>query len=70
MLYRTHFQSPPGAGQSFGITINDEAMTWESDPTGHDLTEPVTAYFSRGGPPGSGKQFQVLPGGRARAVKQ
>lgn len=69
MLYRTHFQNPPGVGPSFGITVDDETMTWVSDPPGNDLTKPITAYFSRGGPIGSGKQFEVLPGGKARLIK-
>ena len=70
MRYSNHLQNPPGLQQpSFTITVDDETMTWVSDPPGDDITKPLTTYFSCGGPPGSGKRFQVFPGGRARLVK-
>lgn len=63
MTYRTHFAN------QFGIVVDAEKMTWTSDPPGNDLPRPYVLYFSRGGPIGSGKQFEVFPGGRARLVK-
>jgi hypothetical protein len=68
MIYRMHF-SDMARARAFGIVVDDETLTWASDPAGHDLTEPITGYFSRGGPVGSGKQFEVFPGGRARLTK-
>lgn len=70
MRYRCHFQNM-GGGLAFGIVVDDEALTWESDPPGNELPKPFAAYFSRegaGNPIGSGKRFEVMPGGRARPV--
>ncbi len=69
MLYRMHYATAPGIGPSFGIVVDDATMTWTSDPPGHDINQPVTGYFTRGGPIGSGKQFQVCPGGKASEIK-
>jgi hypothetical protein len=50
----------------FNILVDDEALTWTSDPAGRAILEPITGYFSRGGSIGSGKYFTVFPGGRAK----
>jgi hypothetical protein len=70
MTYRGHLQDL-AHGQSFGIVIDDETMTWSSDPPGGTIERPMTTYFPRegGGPPGSGRNFEVLPGGKVRSVK-
>ena len=69
MKYRTHF-SDMAHQRAFGIIVDEETMTWTSDPPGNDISEPITAYFSRegGGPIGSSKQFEVFPDGHAHAV--
>jgi hypothetical protein len=69
MRYHNHVSDLPH-GRAFRITVDDETLTWESDPPGNDISEAMTLYFTREGtnPPGSGKQFQVLPGGRAKLV--
>lgn len=67
MKYRTHF-SDMANQRAFSIVVDDETLTWVSDPPGKDLFEPVTAYFTRvgGSPIGSGKQFEAFPGGKVR----
>jgi hypothetical protein len=65
-IYRTHYVDPIHG--SFGIVVDDETMTWTSDPPGRSLEKAVTAYFSRGGPPGSGRTFTVLPNGGVQPV--
>lgn len=67
MLYRTHHGGAPGVKPSFGIAVDDETMRWTSEPAGHDLEQPlIGVYLSRGGPPGSGKVFDLFPGGEVR----
>ena len=66
MLYRVHNAGAPGVKPSFGIVVDDETMTWSSDPPGHDLDQALFGvYASRGGAPRSGKAFDLFPGGRA-----
>lgn len=66
MLYSAHNAGLPGLKSSFTITVDDETMTWVSSPPGHDLEKPMLGvYMSRGGPPGSGKAFDLFPGGCA-----
>jgi hypothetical protein len=67
MKYRTHL-SDMARQRAFGIIVDDQTLTWVSDPPGNDIAEPFTSYFTRegGGPIGSGRQFKVLPGGQAR----
>jgi hypothetical protein len=69
MLYSCHFSDLPNQ-RAFGIVVDDETMTWTSEPPGQEIPAVWTGYFSRqgGGPIGSGKQFEVLPGGKARLV--
>jgi hypothetical protein len=70
MLFRGHWAGLPGIKPGFGVVVDDETMTWRSDPPGHDLEQPFTAYFPRqDGALHKGKNFEVLPGGRAREVK-
>jgi hypothetical protein len=67
MLYSVHNAGLPGQKPSFTITVADETMTWFSSPPGHDLETPMCGvYMTRGGPPGSGKRFDLFPGGRAQ----
>lgn len=64
MKYATHNQDPING--SFGITVDYETMTWTTTPPGHDIREPMLGvYMSRGGLPGSGKAFDLFPGGKA-----
>lgn len=68
MRYRMHYANPIHG--SFGIVVDDETLTWVSDPPGRDISEPIrSAYFAREGvnPPGSGRLFTIFPGGRAQA---
>jgi hypothetical protein len=51
---------------NFGVTIDDEKMTWTSNPPGKTISKPMTLYFSRGGPVGSGREFTILPDGTVR----
>ena len=70
MRYRNHIQDM-GHGRTFAIIVDDRSLTWVSEPVGNDISTPMTLYFTQegGGPIGSGKQFEVLPGGGARQVK-
>jgi hypothetical protein len=60
---------------SFGMTIDEDTMTWSSTPPGHDIREPmIGAYFKLVGepPPGrvfAGKNFDVYPGGKVGPSK-
>jgi hypothetical protein len=63
MTYRTHYPN------QIGIVVDAGKMTWTSDPPGNNIQQSYVLYFSRGGPVGSGKRFEVFPGGRARLVK-
>lgn len=51
---------------NFGVTIDDEKMTWTSNPPGRVIAKPMKLYTSSGGPPGSGKQFTIMPDGTVR----
>jgi len=60
----------------FHITVDDATatadgnMTWTTNPPGRDIREPMLGvYMSYGGPVGSGKAFDLYPGGRARFHK-
>ena len=53
----------------FGIVVDDETMKWVSDPPGRELLRPERFQFSSSGAIGSGKEFEVHPGGRALEVK-
>jgi hypothetical protein len=55
----------------FSIVVDDETLTWTSVPPGHDVEKPLSAYFTAEGiaPIGSGKWFEVRPGGQARLVQ-
>jgi hypothetical protein len=67
MRYRMHYSHPIHG--SFGIVVDDESMTWVSDPPGTEIAERIdAAYFSREGvnQPGSGRVFTLFPGGRAQ----
>lgn len=69
-IYSNHNAGLPGVEPSFRIDVDSESLTWKSDPPGHDLPKPVLLYFTGGDRSiGSGKQFEVLPGGRARFVR-
>ena len=66
MKYSGHIGTHP-RGSNFRWTVDDETMTWESEPPGRTISKPVLGiYGSHGGPPGSGKAFDLLPGGTAR----
>jgi hypothetical protein len=68
--YRNHYGGAPGVLPSFGIVVDSETETWTSDPPGHDIPRPMVLYFTGGDHAiGSGKQYEVYPGGRARFVK-
>jgi hypothetical protein len=51
---------------NFGVTVDDEKMTWTSNPSGRVIEKPITLYFSRGGPVGSGRKFTIFPDGGVR----
>lgn len=73
MKYRFHNGGAPGVLPSFGVIIDDESMTWRSDPAGHDLSKPIFGQYAvREGdaPLGSGKTFDVYPGGRVQESKK
>ena len=55
--------------RSFGIVVDEETMTWISDPPGIDIAESIVGYFGKGGPLWSGKQVEILPGGFARSIE-
>lgn len=67
MKYHNHIQDM-GQGRSFTIIVDDQTMTWTTEPPGNNIAKPLTLYFSLkgGGPIGSGRNFTVLPGGRAQ----
>ena len=67
MLYANHISNP--VGESFLALVNDETLTWESQPPGKDIPKPMTLYFSCHGALGSGKNFTIFPGGRAEHAK-
>jgi hypothetical protein len=67
MIYRMHF-SDMAHVRTFGVVVDDETMTWTSDPKGEDLERPIIGALyavEGGGPIGSSKRFDVFPGGRA-----
>lgn len=67
-LYRMHFQNV-AMGVSFGIVVDSEKLTWTSDPPGNDIPQPMDGYFTgEDHSIGSGKRFEIFPGGRARFV--
>jgi len=68
MKYSGHYNDP--AHGSFGITVDDETMTWVSNPPGRDLREAKQdVRLNKGGTPGAGKSFDLFPGGRAQLHK-
>ncbi len=69
MHYRSHYGGAPGIFPSFGIIVDDQTMTWTTDPLGNDIPKPMMGVpFTREGssPIGSGKAFDLFPGGRAQ----
>jgi len=69
-IYSNHHAGLPGVQPSFRIDVDSEALSWKSDPPGHDIQNPMVLYFAGGDHAiGSGKQFEIFPGGRARFVR-
>jgi hypothetical protein len=63
--YRGHMAAEAVISKpSFAIIVDDETMTWESDPQAKDIEDSMTTYFTSVGEPGTGREFTVLPGGR------
>jgi hypothetical protein len=48
------------------VTVDDETMTWTAIPQGKKIDKPMTMAFSKGGFPGSGRPFTIMPDGTAR----
>jgi hypothetical protein len=72
MRYRGHYAGAVGVFPSFGIIVDDQTMTWTTDPQGNDIPEPMMGVpFTREGssPIGSGRAFDLFPGGKARPSK-
>lgn len=66
--YRAHLQNV--LGHSFGIVVDSDDNSWTSDPPGYDIPRSMVAYFTGGDHAiGSGKQFEIYPGGMARFVE-
>jgi len=68
MKYAVHLKDTVHG--SFSITIDDETMTWVSNPPGHDLPQDmVGAHATKSGTPGPGKTFDLFRGGKATLHK-
>ncbi|MGR4064775.1 MAG: hypothetical protein ACLQPV_04935 [Vulcanimicrobiaceae bacterium] len=65
MLYSHHIHDP--GGEPFVVVVNDDTMTWASEPAGRTISKPRLLYFTHGGRRGSGRNFTIFPGGRAEA---
>jgi len=69
-IYSNFMAGLPGVKPSFRIDVDSEALAWKSEPPGDDVETPMVLYFTGGDHAiGSGKQFEVFPGGRARFVR-
>jgi len=72
MKYYSHRAALPGVSPSFMLIVDDETMTWESDPLENDVRSPIlNLRFSREGdrPIGSGKYFNIFPDGRVEEAR-
>lgn len=68
-IFRGHIQDH-AQGATFGIIIDERTLSWTSDPPEHDIRDAIEAYFTCGGPPGSGRWFRVFPGGRVTRTQR
>jgi hypothetical protein len=66
MRYRAHYAGTPGVLPAFGIVVDDQSMTWVSDPSGYNIPEPMINLRTIGEGLAPGKYFDIFPDGTAR----
>jgi hypothetical protein len=72
MRYRNFQASMPGLKSGFTIIVDDESMTWQTEPPGKGISVLIEGlrFVEEGvAPIGSGKWFDILPNGTARETK-